>query len=174
MENSMRPTSFRRAVLMTVATAALITSSGCFGSFNVTRKVYGFNKTVSTNKFARELVFLAFNIVPVYGVAGFADVIVVNSVEFWTGKNPVALTTIVQVDKDTRIERVVSEKRGTRFMTIKVFKSNKRVSTTTMKMAVGGEDLDFETVLASGARVAQAVRMADDGSAVVLGANSRR
>jgi hypothetical protein len=174
MENSMRHTSFRRAVLMTITAGALITSSGCFGAFNVTRKVYGFNKTVSTNKFARELVFLAFNIVPVYGVAGFADAVIVNSVEFWTGKNPVQVTTVVQIDKDTRIERVVSEKRGTRFMTIKVFKSNKRVSTTTMKMAPGGEDLEFETVLASGARVAQAVRMSEDGTALVVGANSGR
>jgi hypothetical protein len=37
-----------------------------------------------------ELVFLAFNIVPVYGVAYMADALVINSIEFWSGTNPMA------------------------------------------------------------------------------------
>ena len=37
-----------------------------------------------------ELVFLALNIVPVYGVAYLADALVINSIEFWSGTNPMA------------------------------------------------------------------------------------
>lgn len=62
--------------------------SGCYGSFQLTRKLWKWNGTVG-DKWINEVVFLVMNIVPVYGVAGLVDVIVVNSIEFWTGKNPV-------------------------------------------------------------------------------------
>jgi hypothetical protein len=35
-------------------------------------------------------VFLAAYVVPVYGIAGFIDAVILNSIEFWTGSNPVA------------------------------------------------------------------------------------
>ena len=37
-----------------------------------------------------ELVFIALNIVPVYPIAYLADAVVINSIEFWTGSNPMA------------------------------------------------------------------------------------
>lgn len=167
----MRFTSFRRTVVLTLTAAALAGSSGCFGSFNATRKVYGYNKGVSKNKFVREVVFLAFNIVPVYGVAGLVDVVVANSVEFWTGKNPIQVSSLIRVDGETTMQRVVFEKNGVHFMTIKVFKSGKLVSTTTMER-IGDDDVKFETVLMDGRRVSNAVRMGDDGSAVITGDKS--
>ena len=50
-------------------------------------------KTVSQsigNKFVNELVYLACNIIPVYGVCYLADAVVINSIEFWSGSNPMA------------------------------------------------------------------------------------
>jgi hypothetical protein len=64
------------------------TLAGCYGSFNLTRKVWKFNGGVG-DKWVNELVFLVLNVVPVYGVAGFVDAVIVNSIEFWTGNNPV-------------------------------------------------------------------------------------
>ena len=77
-----------------VATLALCTFlpvalSGCFGRFELTRKVYKFNKEVSPDKWIQWLAFLLITIVPIYGVAVLFDAVVANSVEFWTGKNPV-------------------------------------------------------------------------------------
>jgi Domain of unknown function (DUF3332) len=167
----MRFTSFHRTVVLTLTAAALIGSSACFGSFNVTRKVYGANKNVSTNKFVREVVFLAFNIVPVYAVAGFVDAVVVNSVEFWSGKNPVQMASRIRLDGETTLQRVVYDKNGVRFMTIKAFTSGKLVSATTMAL-VGSEHVKFETVLADGRRVSNVVRMSEDGSAVVTAGKS--
>ena len=34
--------------------------------------------------------FIAFWIVPVYEISALADVLVINSIEFWSGSNPVA------------------------------------------------------------------------------------
>ncbi len=62
--------------------------SGCYGSFQLTRKLWKWNGEVG-DKWVNEVVFLVMNIVPVYGVCTFVDAIVINSIEFWTGKNPV-------------------------------------------------------------------------------------
>jgi hypothetical protein len=63
--------------------------SSCVGSFALFNKVATWNRGVST-KFVNELIFLALNIVPVYEVATFVDAVVLNSIEFWKGENPLA------------------------------------------------------------------------------------
>lgn len=65
-----------------------LAGAGCFGSFNLTRKIYDINQSVSPEPWVREVVFLAFAIAPVYGLAMLIDAVVFNSVEFWTGRNP--------------------------------------------------------------------------------------
>lgn len=75
-------------VLLIAAFSVLL--SGCFGTFALTRKVYNWNDSFES-KFAKEAIFLGLNIIPVYGVASFIDGILFNSIEFWTGDNPVAL-----------------------------------------------------------------------------------
>lgn len=68
----------------------LISQSGCFGSFGLTKKVYEFNQGVG-GKLVNQLVFWGLCAVPVYEVASFLDLFVFNLIEFWTGSNPVAL-----------------------------------------------------------------------------------
>jgi hypothetical protein len=63
-------------------------TTGCTGSFNLTKKVYNFHRSQS-DKWYDELLFLVCVIVPVYGISTFADAIVFNSIEFWTGDNPI-------------------------------------------------------------------------------------
>lgn len=68
-----------------------VTSSiGCTGSFNLTKKVYNAHRS-QTDKWADELFFLGCVLIPIYGIATWADAIIFNSIEFWTGENPVAL-----------------------------------------------------------------------------------
>lgn len=61
--------------------------SGCYGPFHLTRKVHHWNGQVSENKWVVEAVFLVCAWLPIYGVATAADALIINSVEFWTGKN---------------------------------------------------------------------------------------
>ena len=63
--------------------------SSCIGSFALTSKLHRWNNNVG-NKFVNELVFLAFCIIPVYEISLVADYLVINSIEFWSGSNPVA------------------------------------------------------------------------------------
>lgn len=63
--------------------------SSCVGSFSLFNRLSSWNQGVS-NKFVNELVFLAMNIIPVYPIAYLADALVINSIEFWSGSNPMA------------------------------------------------------------------------------------
>lgn len=69
--------------------SATILFSSCVGSFGLFNRISSWNQTMG-NKFVNELVFLALNIVPVYPVAYLADALVLNSIEFWSGSNPMA------------------------------------------------------------------------------------
>lgn len=75
------------ALVLTLATSIMSTS--CIGSFTLTNKLLSWNNQLG-NKFVNELVFFAFWILPVYEVSALADVLVLNSIEFWSGENPVA------------------------------------------------------------------------------------
>ena len=52
--------------------------SSCVGSFGLFNRLSSWNQSVGNN------------IVPVYGVAYLADALVINSIEFWSGSNPMA------------------------------------------------------------------------------------
>jgi hypothetical protein len=84
-----------QSVSVFLVLALLVTAFGCYGSFNLTTKVYKFNGGLGS-KWVNELGFLVMSIVPVYGVAVFVDAIVLNSIEFWTGTNPVSVNDAIQ------------------------------------------------------------------------------
>jgi hypothetical protein len=81
-----------RRFLVPVLALSLLTSA-CFGTFQATRAVWNFNRDVG-NKWLQEVVFLVFAIAPVYFVAGLVDVLALNTIEFWTGDNPMARTRV--------------------------------------------------------------------------------
>jgi hypothetical protein len=80
------PRTTRRALL--VSGACVLASSGCFGSFSLTGMLYDWNGRVSDDKWVRWLVFLGLVILPVYKLLILADMLVLNTIEFWTGDNP--------------------------------------------------------------------------------------
>lgn len=157
----------RRTAILTAVLGALLGVSACFGSFNLTRKVYGFNASVSNEKFVRELVFLGMNIVPVYGAAGFIDAVVANTVEFWTGKNPIQMASRTRLDSVTSVSRVLYEKDGVRVMSLKTFKFDKLVSATTVQYLPGEDHMTFKTSLSDGHYATNVVAMRPDGTAYV-------
>lgn len=90
---------------LSVALVALLglstVTTSCIGSFSMTNRVLSWNQQVG-NKFVNELVFFAFWILPVYEVTGLADLLVLNSIEFWSGNNPMAKGTKVIQGEDGR------------------------------------------------------------------------
>lgn len=91
----------RSVKLVSIALVAVMLTlglGGCFGNFAATRKVYDFNKNFG-DKWPNQLMFWVLNIVPVYYVASFADVVLFNTIEFWTGNNPMAMGPTDEVIK---------------------------------------------------------------------------
>ena len=73
-------------LLLATTVASSILFSSCIGSFGLTNKLLTWNRSIDS-KFVNELVFIAFWIVPVYEISALADVLVINSIEFWSGSN---------------------------------------------------------------------------------------
>ena len=79
----------------TLACSLFCTS--CIGKFALTHKVLGWNHQIS-NKFVNELVFVGFWILPIYEISALADLLVINSIEFWSGSNPITLLRGMKTD----------------------------------------------------------------------------
>lgn len=68
-----------------------VTISSCYGKFMLTRKIYTWNGQVTSNKFVNNLVFWGLLIIPVYSIGSLVDFAILNTIEFWTGSNPMAM-----------------------------------------------------------------------------------
>ena len=101
--------SFKFSALLLSATILL---SSCIGSFGLTSKVKNWNDSLG-DKFVNELVFFCMLCVPIYEVSMLVDVVVLNSIEFWTGDNPVASnvgeTNIVKNTAGENVEVTTTE-----------------------------------------------------------------
>ena len=80
---------FNLKMAATVMICGAFLFSSCVGSFGLHSKLSSWNQNIS-NKAVNELVYLVLNIIPVYGVCYLADALVINSIEFWSGSNPMA------------------------------------------------------------------------------------
>lgn len=95
-----------KTVLVCTILSSSILFSSCIGSFGLWNSLKDWNQGVS-NKFVNELIFLAFHIVPVYEVAYLADILVLNSIEFWSGSSPIASIGEVKTVKGENGEYLV-------------------------------------------------------------------
>ncbi|MCE9598589.1 MAG: DUF3332 domain-containing protein [Spirochaetia bacterium] len=68
------------------------TMANCFGKFPLVRKIYELNELVGEKagggylgRFISTVVMWVCLILPIYGIAGFLDILIFNLIEFWTG-----------------------------------------------------------------------------------------
>ena len=93
----MRKLTLTAAVVCTLMGSMMFSS--CIGTFSLSNKLLTWNKQVGS-KFVNELVFFAFWVLPVYEVSALADLLVLNSIEFWSGTNPVTASTTKVMGSD--------------------------------------------------------------------------
>ena len=82
--------------------AASTPLQGCYGSFALTQKLYKWNGKQG-DKWINSIIMVAFTIVPIYPVVGFVDLVGFNTVEFWSGNNPV---TMGPTERDSKLVSV--------------------------------------------------------------------
>ena len=73
---------------LTLLMAGTMAMSSCIGSFGLFNKVLDWNQQATGNKFLNWLIFILIS--PAYVLCGVADIFVINSIEFWSGSNPLA------------------------------------------------------------------------------------
>ncbi len=95
----------KKTLFVLFAAIVLTTQPGCFGSFELTQSIYQVNKSVG-NKVVQEVVFLAFCIIPVYEIGVIGDALIFNTIEFWSGTNPLAMN-----EGETEIRFIENEER---------------------------------------------------------------
>jgi hypothetical protein len=130
---------------ITVVTLLLfvLAVSGCYGGFQLTKALYKFNGEVKlsedqkANRVAQSAVMILLVIIPVYQLAALADAIIINSIEFWTGKNPMtadgqpAVRTVYKGNE--RYVQTFTHTPSAREMQIEHFKEGRYVSTLTIR-----------------------------------------
>ena len=77
-----------KKIITSVSVAALLT--GCLGQNALFDTVQDWNADATNNKFVNQGISFAFWWIPVYGLSLLGDIIIFNSIEFWTGTNPIS------------------------------------------------------------------------------------
>ena len=90
----MRGSRLGKGIALVLVAAVGALSAGCFGKFQLTRKLYDINQSID-EKYARSAATWIF-VIP-YAVTGLLDFVIFNVMEFWTGENPVASAPVTKV-----------------------------------------------------------------------------
>ena len=147
----------RNSALMIAAAFML---SSCIGSFQLTNKVKDWNESLG-DKFVNEVVFLAFHIIPVYQICMFADGVVFNSVEFWTGERLVA---------DAGERQMIKNSFG-KDVEIKTLKDGYMFSDGTSSMKVLYDSANKTWKVETDSQSADLIKFVDDNNAQLFLAN---
>jgi hypothetical protein len=92
-----------------VAISCSILFSSCIGSFSLSNKLLAWNQTVDS-KFINALIFIP--LLPVYGIALTGDALLFNTIEFWSGENPIEAGIVKTIQGDNGVYTVETLKDG--------------------------------------------------------------
>jgi len=79
-----------RKQLIAFALIATLAGSSCVGGYRAFGSLASWNTRATDSKWLNELINLGLWIIPVYEVMILADSLIFNSIEFWSGSNPIS------------------------------------------------------------------------------------
>lgn len=161
----MKSLGLRTAAAVTVLAFSL-GSAGCMGNFVAHTKLASWNLKATDQKWLNELIFIGLNLIPVYPIAWIADALIFNSVEFWTGKNPMAAAPDSQKTVESGDHKVVQsfhQDDQMRSMEVKYFVRGRLESSLTLSMRHGSSEYQGLAVAADGTAEKFAIRAGEDG-----------
>jgi hypothetical protein len=105
-----RKTLIHRIIAAILVRSVLTVTTACYGPFNLTRNVYPWNSNIKgsggvNDKWMKEFVFFGMIIIPVYMFSTLLDAFIFNSIQFWSGDNPIKGTD-AGGDGATRVVRL--------------------------------------------------------------------
>lgn len=72
-------------VLAAAVLALAAGASGCLGPNKLFNSVHEWNEEATDQDWVNEVVFLGFHLIPVYHLSYLLDIVVLNTIEYWTG-----------------------------------------------------------------------------------------
>jgi len=152
-------------------------SAGCFGKFQLTRKLYDVNQSID-EKYIRSVATWIF-VIP-YALTGILDFLIFNVIEFWTGENPAVSAPVTKVWAKGNGKAVLTLSRdgSATVAMIERYEGGRLVSTLQVRDDGAGKVTAVEN--AAGKKVREAVAVAaSDGSvdvtvATAAGAETER
>jgi hypothetical protein len=171
----MRRINPRTAVVAALMTVTTLSNTACFASFPLTRKLYAWNKGVSSEKWVQELAFLALGVLlPVYGVAALIDTVILNSMEFWTGKPAMSSSgpeTKVKAytQGDVKVQQTMTRSAEGRTMVLEESVAGQFRSRTTLHQDAGASMVTATTTFADGRSETRMLTVDEAGRFTVSG-----
>ncbi len=161
----MRGNRFGKGIALVLVAAVGALSAGCFGKFQLTRKLYDINQSID-EKYVRSAATWIF-VIP-YALTGILDFVIFNVIEFWTGENPVvsAPVTKVYARGDARTVLTLSRDGSATVAVIERYEGERLASTLRIRDDGLGKVAAVET--AAGGKVREVTAIAaSDGSVEV-------
>jgi hypothetical protein len=78
-----------KKAFLAAALAVLSLTPGCLGPDHLYNSVKNWNADLSDQDWLNELVFIGLYIIPVYPIALLGDVVVFNTIDYWTAKDTI-------------------------------------------------------------------------------------
>jgi len=78
-----------KKTLIAATLALALASSSCLGPDNLYGGLKNWNAGLSDQDWVTEVVFLGLVIIPVYPFALLGDVVIFNTIEYWSADNPI-------------------------------------------------------------------------------------
>lgn len=75
-----------KKALLGLALAGSLTFTSCLGPNKLFNDLHEWNGQVSEQDWVNEIVFLGFTILPVYSIAYLIDIVVLNTIDYWSGE----------------------------------------------------------------------------------------
>jgi len=156
----MRGSRFGKGIALVLVAAVGALSAGCFGKFQLTRKLYDINQSID-EKYVRSAA--TWILVIPYAVTGLLDFVIFNVIEFWTGENPVAEAkrTKVYAQGNGRAVLTLSRDGSATVAVIERYEGERLVSTLRVRDDGLGKVAAIETVAGAKVREVSAVAVAD-------------
>jgi hypothetical protein len=79
-----------KKIVLSGLCASSLMLTGCLGQNALFDNVQDWNASATNNKWVNQGISFGFWILPVYGLTLLGDVVVFNSIEYWTGSNPIS------------------------------------------------------------------------------------
>lgn len=79
----------KKSLISAVLALGMLTPA-CLGPDNLYNGIKNWNAEVADQDWLNEVIFIGFWIIPVYPIAAIGDIVIFNTIEYWTGDNPVS------------------------------------------------------------------------------------